>query len=321
MNLPGVLTRNLGTKVLALCIAAALFLSVNAQERTTVSLQYELEVGELPEEMVLLSPLPEVTVTISGPRSTLLRLRDEGRRTLRLPPLRSDQTFVRLNEADLRLPAGASASLITPMVLPVELDLLVHREIPVRARLRNQPPEGYELTEVHVRPDSIGVSGPRSVVESLETIYTQSLDVGGLRSTRTFDVDLAPLQAQVTVNGSATVSVEVGIELVEERRELERVAVELVGRRIEGLELRDTTQRVVITGPKSLVDNLNESGVFSAIETAALPLEEPGVYTVEAELRNLPSGVRVLRQEPRLVRVRIPAQPDAEPRTEETGGP
>ena len=97
---------------------------------------------------------------------------------------------------------------ITPPQLRVAVAKAAEKTMRAVASVRGQPATGYAVTRVLVDPGSVLVKGPRSTIETRESVETAPVDVAGSRATVTQTVGLVlpdnvyPIRAgrvQVTV--------------------------------------------------------------------------------------------------------------------------
>lgn len=315
----GIRKENFTTAVIAFVLTLILYSLVDQDRRDIQTVVIPIELPALAEDQMLLSTLPEVSLTVEGRRSVLRRWTTEERPTIKITELDEGENDVVLRDADVRLPTGTSLRSIVPATVRVVVETRQLREVSVRANLRGMPPEGYELGEVSVSPARMSVSGPRSSLEGLDSVFTQTISLEGQRESFTREVTLSlhrPFLSQVG-DDAIVVSVEISVE--EETRTLEPVIIELVGAALREATLDRTELRVRISGPRSVVEGLDASDVFAVVTPDQLDSDEPGTYLVEPAVRNLPGGVEVVDVQPREVRVRLPEPDPDSPESESSG--
>lgn len=181
---------NQGTAV-AVCVLLSfvLWLSLTLQEQRMVSVEFPVEVGSLPEGQALVERPPStVTVHLEGTGLDLLGLVFDPPTVTVVP----EEGNIAVDEA-LTLPQASNAQVtgISPRVINLELEPRVEQTMPVQARYKLDLAPGHELIDTPtVRPDSVTVTGARSVVEQLSRWPTDSLVITDVRDTVQTEVAL-----------------------------------------------------------------------------------------------------------------------------------
>ncbi len=155
--------------LVSVAVAFVLWFTFSMREFYSVVVEMPLVVRNLPEGRAL-SRLPQrvARVTVQGEGWDLLALRR------RPPTLAVDAQEARLDVLSAasdgtRLPSGVSVQSVVPAVVELELEPRVTRALPVRLRSRFEMAPLYEtLDEPTLRPDTVVVSGARSILNSLE---------------------------------------------------------------------------------------------------------------------------------------------------------
>ena len=81
---------------------------------------------------------------------------------------------------NVELPAGVKLEGISPSIIPIKLEKIIERDVPVKAEPEGGVAEGFELYEeqTNVTPSMVRVSGPESFVRPLDSISTERISVG-----------------------------------------------------------------------------------------------------------------------------------------------
>jgi YbbR domain-containing protein len=195
-------------KFSALLLAFALWLMVRGDESERV-VTVPLAV-QVPRNMEIVSERPStVEVTVSGGSNLSGRLPEmtytidlheaaEGQHTV---PLTLDGVWVNPT-ADVRVVR------VSPARVSIELERIVSRELPVRALLQGNPPDGMEVYEVACEPGISQVTGRRSQIDPLREVTTAPVIVS--RQEQSFqtkvnirlqsdDIHASPAEVQVRV--------------------------------------------------------------------------------------------------------------------------
>ncbi len=167
--------------VISLCILAScvLWFAFSMQENYVQVLDFPTELQNLPADKAL-AAVPPQTVRV--------QLEGEGIQILRLfynPP--SMPIDVTDREVDLGLTApeiakNVSIQTVTPRTVSLAVEDRVERRVPVQPRVTMAFAPGYRmLGRVYSEPDSVTISGARSIVESLDFWPTTSRNLGAMR--------------------------------------------------------------------------------------------------------------------------------------------
>ncbi|KIL53582.1 hypothetical protein KP77_01820 [Jeotgalibacillus alimentarius] len=291
----------------ALLIALLMFYTVNTEEEgtnTSVNSQSDVEVIEsVPvdtmyndEEFVVTGVPSTVDVTIQGPAQYVTRA--EAVRDFR----------VFLNLADLELgthevplqPEGFSSELtvtISPSVATVTIDERVTEEFAVDAEFNQSIiPDGYELAGITADPETVMVTGARSVIESIRYVRASVDTDEPVEDEQTIESTVQVLNGSldklpVTVEPQ---TVDLTVSVTQPSKEVALVATPsgtpAEGLQFESIELAEDT--VTIYGPGDTIDNINEievpfdlSGVSSDGSRVEVPIPVPeGVTSLSSEM-------------------------------------
>lgn len=122
-----------------------------------------------------------VTATFRGTRDDTHYLdREFVRATLDLNGRESEGAMeLELGFRNITAPGGARVVQVDPPRVRVKLEREETRQIPVALATRNSLPEGYKLRAPTITPASVEVTGPASVVGSLQSVKTAELELDG----------------------------------------------------------------------------------------------------------------------------------------------
>ncbi len=288
-------------KVLSLAAAAVLFFFYRAStlEERDFSVPLQLEV---PAGLAVSKPYPRnVRVTLRGRSESLFAVLEEDIVvSADLDRFTAEGDF----RVPLRVRRQGSAAGVEPLdvrVEPAELRLALEKEIvrtvQVQARLKGQPEHGYELVQYSVAPMSVEITGPRSAVQSLQSVDTEEVDVTGVREDFSLTVPLLrenslvryPREASVLFRGTVRPA-----QLIQAFQQVDVVSVDLPA------ELR-----IAEPLPKGSISLQGEQLALEAIPPGQLRLiaecgavRRPGVYRLPLK-PDVPPGFVVVSFEPR----------------------
>ena len=298
------LRRNPGLKLVSLLLAFFLWFSINMSERNAeriVDLQATMR--KVPIDLVVTSlPGDPVKVTLRGPR-TILDGIDERRTRLAVDLTGVSPGDVRVElSADMvrpEIPRRLKVVQIEPARLRLRLERLVRRLVSVRADLAGMPALGYTVTESHVTPGQVEVSGPASKVDDLKEITTEPIDLRGLSETVERDVPLAWAGGFITLVPDH-VRVMATLEEVIVSREFKGVEVHPLH---DDVRAQITPARVDVTvrGPQRLLHNFRFPDGAVTFDAAGLA---PGQHRVPVRV-SLPPPLEVTGRQPEVLAVQV----------------
>jgi len=282
---PGILTRNWQLKLSALAMAVILWTLPKFEAQTSQVLEnvpVRVQLND-PQWALLREPLPSnIKVTLSGPTRALMTLRAD-RPSILVPvdQVSSADTAILLLQAWLRISVGQDVTVedMVPSSVRLTFERIEVEAATLRPRLEGSLPDGLSLSrDPEVTPGFVRVSGPASRIAPLSSLPLMPLDLSQIRSSGSFLVAvdttgltglaLAPQRASVQINVEETFS-----------RTFEGITVRVPSLGSDPqLQARPSTITVVLTGARSLVEDLEPAQirvtVSGTVASALVPGEE-----------------------------------------------
>lgn len=168
-------TRNSGLVIgISLMVALLLWVFVNLSQSYILTLNLDLQAGEIADDMALREPLPkQVLAEVESEGWLLLRL------AIRNPALVLDLS-TNQQSIDLRVPLndaildGVQVLRVEPVSIKPILEKRLQKRVPVLADLDLAYKEQfYPVGELQIQPDSVTISGASSIINDLRFIKTQ----------------------------------------------------------------------------------------------------------------------------------------------------
>jgi YbbR domain-containing protein len=293
--------RNFGLRVLALAIAAGLWVFVNAaQHETEIGLTVPVQYTGLSPELVIINDHPQfVNLQISGPQ-TLLSLLDAGRMTVHL-----DLRGVTPGEADFKItsnmfhiPRQTSIDRISPAQITLDIDQIVTKDLPVHLDTTGQVANGLQIASVEIQPPVVSVTGPSRFLRNMGSVDTMPVDVENLSADVSREVPLADTGSLIKLPVARVVAnIHLGQVIVE--REFHNIPIAVRNASQKSLVLPHTVS-VAVRGPERSFDQLalNNSVYVDAQDLGSGWYEAPVMV-------DLPKGMEVVRETPQKVKLRL----------------
>jgi hypothetical protein len=208
--------------VLAVVLACLVWYGNALDRRERISerqLDTAVTLVNVPADMVITSEVPRfLSLRVRGPLSRLrsldpaqtgividLRGAGEGERDF---PVETRNVIV---------PPGVEVLAVSPSQVPLRLERIGRRRVPVRARVIGEPAAGMVVGNVTVEPPTALLSGPRLQLEALPAVTTEPVNVDGADGPVDALVALRSPNPLMTVVEPVTIRVTVQIERLEVR--------------------------------------------------------------------------------------------------------
>lgn len=171
----------------------------------------------------------------------------------------------------------------TATSVSVTLDVYPSKEIPIASDpedvIIGAPAEGYVVESITIQPDKVTVVGDQEdLLDNISELHIDPISVDGLTQSFTVSADVSKLSGFRSVSSE---EVFVNVTIVEETVSawVEDVRISFVNKP-DGVRLsaQDESARVYITGPRSAVNALRESGFVATVDLQGLAA---GTHTKE----------------------------------------
>lgn len=211
----GLLTKNLGWKLLSVGLAVLLWAALVRDPELATTVSVPVMFRGMPEDLEISGELVNrVQLELRGPRTQLtpedladaavvLNLGNVDRP--------GDRTYT-IEPANVSLPNGVIFSRAVPAQIRLHFERRVARKVPVRIQISNPPPDGYRVVSQEVVPDTLAIVGPQSNVEQISFVDTDSIDLSEVYSTAEFHVNTFVADPQVRFTEPPRVIVKIRVE-------------------------------------------------------------------------------------------------------------
>ncbi|WP_138431733.1 CdaR family protein [Fodinibius saliphilus] len=212
----------------ALILAFCFWLMVNLSRDYNLNVELPISLGAVPENKALAEDLPDkATVSVSGEGWKLINLYNNP------PSINVDVTNEEVNVYDqvqqrMNTLPDISVQKVQPLVLTVELEESASKKVPVLSRVNVSFDKQYDFIEQPViTPDSITITGARSLLDDITAWPTDSVDISGVSTDLSRSVQLKEAsklvnlsRQQVEFNGTVSQFTEGEMEVDVSARDL-----------------------------------------------------------------------------------------------------
>lgn len=279
-------------QLLALLLALIAWFLVHSSQTVKQTRSFDLVFEALPSEFILTQTSAEaVEFTLTGSFHRLRSLTEEERfYPIAMDQYTEGQYSVEIDSSLLPLPYDIEASIPNPPRVEFEIQKRVEKSLPVELQIQGEPEAGYRVSELRAKPESIAISGPHSLIHSLDR-YSLSVPVTGLNRSvsRTELVRFESPLIQSTP--SITVEIDVVAANLVERELMLPVRGEDATR---ALSISPGEAKIRVVGPEQLLEEIS-ADLKVLIPTEGLQRNR------RLRIRGrvvLPPGIEVLQLEP-----------------------
>lgn len=179
-------TESLALKAVSLLLALILWITILGFKREELKKNVKLE-PLLPPGMMITNKIPPyIQFTLSGPR-VWLKEAEKKIQPIRPDLRRSRDTTIGFSiSEDLigDMPVGVRVTSFYPPQVLIHLEEVVERYVPVKPTLSGSPSPGHEVANVKVSPTKVAVSGPKSLLQAMESVGTEPFDIQDLQGSK-----------------------------------------------------------------------------------------------------------------------------------------
>ncbi len=180
---------NVGYKILAVCLAFLLWYFVTGQLDPMAKQTFTRPVELRPTvtQLVSMTSLPEVTITVSGAKSLVQSLQEQDIHAY--VDVSGQTTGVRYLPIQTGVPDNIRVLSIYPQTVRVSLDYLANKKVPVKVVLQGIPISGFMTLDPVATPGQVTVSGPSGLLGGIQEVQAV-VNAAGVNTNITTKVSL-----------------------------------------------------------------------------------------------------------------------------------
>ncbi len=301
-------------RIAALVISIMLWISVLGGKKVEINKTVVLDY-QVPKSLVISNQVPkEIIVRVTGPRAILKEY--EAREIVLSVELPSavGEYDISVPEEKLDFPLGIKVLSISPSVIPIRLERLIPKRVPIRAVFSGQLPDGIKIVSVTLKPSTVEIRGAPSRLSAIDAIPTEAITPTANSLRQDFDVKLSvsDLPGVVVDEQSRFVHVVAELEGSLSRKWFKEIPIGLrvgSGRNAKqvdatglGIRIRPQGVSFLIEGPDPMISKLKASDLDVWAE---IPSLKAGSFKSRLDWRLAPE-LRVVKRSSDLVDVVVP---------------
>jgi hypothetical protein len=293
-------------KLLSLGLAAMLWVYVDNLKEKERFVSVPVEVRNIPHGYMLSDGVPSSIKVILKGKESRLALLDEtpliGYIDLENSEKLSRREFIRIDKNSI--PQGITVKEITPRIIEVSIEKVEERSVMVIPVITGEPPFGYFFEDVFIDPEKVSVSGPESLIKTLETVYTKDISIKNLTETTVKEVGLDLPDEKIFLDEETVISVKVIIKeqfvlkRIEKKEVLLRNLADHYDAHIEEKEIS-----VLLKVPKRLEREISAESIRIFVDCAEI--DETGKFTLPLGADSTVRDVTFLKTEPNTAAIEV----------------
>ena len=276
-------------KLLSLAIALVLWLLVTGQNQpVTAHVSVQLNFIRPPALEISNDPPRAVDVMLTGSRNKLDDLTTlDLVATVDISEQRAGERVLRLaDKAVISLPQGVKVDGFQPSAIPIRLEPIIERQVPIEPKLEGKVADGYEVYGVRPNKGSVTLRGPESRVIALPKVVTETVWLGGHKESFTAPnvaIDVPDPKVDL-LDPVVNVEVEIG------ERRVEKSVAGVVVTAADGGRVQPASASVTVLGPASMVDSLKAEDLKVVIDGNGPRLQLPPALDGKVSMKSIQPG-------------------------------
>jgi len=285
------LLENWSLKLTAILLSLVLWLFVRGEPGPERVVAVPLEV-QVPRHMEIINERPtSVEVTMRGAAfSNMWFSQPLPTCIIDLQGSQEGEHAINLTPENVRVPKGSGIEVlqVNPARVTLVLEKTISKEVPISVPVRGEPAHGFEIYGRLSRPASTIVTGPRSHIDPLREVSTESVSINGLKQSIRFYVSLNIRDNAVRTSSANPVLVDIQIG---PRRKLLTVGQVPVATDDPTYAASPRHIAVQVIGPADSVENLTPLDFSAVVPTKSLDVSKfPVKAKPQVRIVNNPAG-------------------------------
>lgn len=221
------LLENWGLKLTAVFLAFILWLAVHGDPGTERVMPVPVEIRNIPRNIEVTERPSSVEVTIRGSVSNLGFGQPAPTCIIDLHSAEEGERFVSLTPSIIRIPPtiGLQVVSVRPARVRLLLERILSKEAGIIPNLVGNPAPGFEVYSSSASPAATLITGPRSRIEKISKVTTESISVQGQQEPLRSFVNLNIQDSLVHFSPSLPIEVKVEIGVQRKIHTISRVPV------------------------------------------------------------------------------------------------
>lgn len=289
-------------KILSVLIALGMWIMVVSGHEETKEMTVPVKLINVSNGKVAIADNPNVSINIKGAARLMQSLANSDvLLDIDVATFPNGQSIRRILPEDFKTPLGLEVVDVKPAELRITLDNITAKDVRVLPSIIGEVKQGYMVESITLKPNSVSVTGAKSVLSKLENISTMPINLSERSENFVQNVVLKDYEGVTKIQPS---SVEVRVKLRENmvEHEFTNVPVECMNLKSNLMVVNTPSLSYVkARGREDIIDTFLDTVTFV---TDCSNINGPGNYTGSVAYRtNL--IVDILNLEPQTINIEI----------------
>lgn len=291
------ITNRFWIKMLCLLMSFLLFLFVRYQKEYTKDYVTKLDIKNIPSRLLVANHIPEnITITLKGFKDNVYELPTEFSAYIDLT-----NATIGSNTYEIYLAGDIDYSkmniTVSPKEIPIVLDELAYKTVPIEVPTIGVASLGLSVDNILVNPSNTIISGPKTLISTIDEIKTYSLDltdkyldystISRLNLPKNIKADVSRVNVNVIFN-----------------KDVERVEFNDIAVNIDNLNSKFNinsdnafiVNKIILEANKALLTNVSVNDIILSMNLKEIT--NAGIYSNISVEANVPIHTKLVKIEP-----------------------
>ncbi len=179
--------------IFAIIFTTGVWFSVSRGVDTLVTLQVPIEyTNRDPAIEIVSTSVNSVSLELEGSGALIKSIKpDQVQVRLDLSKSKAGPNSFTITRENISLPPGVILKGVTPLVVDVELDVFIKKELPVQIDWTGKLPDHFILEKTTLEPTKVEIIGAKRILEKMSTLYTEKVPLNNLEVEGTISASVA----------------------------------------------------------------------------------------------------------------------------------
>lgn len=192
---------------------------------------------------------------------------------------------------------------VEPVEIKVTLEKSLSKRVNVKLSFKGKPAQNYEIYETGIEPPAIEITGPTSVISSIEDIFTNSISVENRQASFSNTIEIVNSNPLVSIAGSSKINYSVKIREILEVKTFNDVAL-YFDNLADEFEIASEIPlgNLTVKGAKSVVSSWKTS--TNTLRVLCGNITKPGVYSLPVQAV-VPGKLELVDANPKNIQIEV----------------
>ena len=192
---------------------------------------------------------------------------------------------------------------VKPYRLALSFEKVAYKTVPVKPLFFGTPAEGFETVFWTVSPQSVKISGPESIIESVTEVYTGTIDLQGRKTGFKAPITIERSSKRIQILDVPDSSIRVDISPRLDTRRFSNLSVQPFNLNTD-LKIEQAMQKItlVLSGSKKVLDSFKPQS--DTVQADFTDIDKTGSYSVPLRIY-IPDELSVVSIEPPALRIEL----------------